>query len=96
MMRKQNDRRYSRISNIREIRMEKEHLRGKIRLQEKELARDWRRIEDGWQIFGKIAGIWNSLFSSVSMLGSFEIGYKLLSFFFSKKKKQKNAKQAIG
>ncbi len=92
MMKKQNDLRYSQISTLAEIRAEKERLRWKIKKQEKKLGRDWERIEEGWRIVNKIAGWASSLISSASMLGSVEIGYKLLSHFFSKKKKQKLSK----
>ena len=86
---KNNDRQYSRISTLAEIRYEKEQLRKKIGKQEKKLADDWERIEHGWRFFGKIFDTATNLLSSVSMLGGIEIGYKLLSHFFSKKKKKK-------
>ncbi len=92
MIRKLNNHRYSKFSTIDEILTEKKRLRKRIKRQEKNLSDDWRRIEDGWRIVNKIVGMAGSLFSSASMLGSFDLGYKLLSHFFSRKKKRKAAK----
>ncbi len=86
MMRKLSDYKYSQISTVSEIQAEKERLRRKIRKSEKKLANDWNRIEDSWQIVSKIAGLGSRLFSSASLLGGVELGYKLISHFFSKKK----------
>ncbi len=88
-MKNSNDRKYSQFSSLKEIRAEKEYLCKKINRQEKKLAKDWSRIEDSWKIVHKIMSMAGNLISSASVLGGMEIGYKLLSHFFSKKKKQK-------
>jgi len=67
------------------IRTEKARLHRKIKKQEKRLVHDWERIEDSWRIFSKIAEIGNRLFSSSSLLGSLDLGYKIISRFFPKK-----------
>ncbi len=87
-MMKRNDRKYSRITTLAEIRDEKERLRKKLHKQEKKVADDWERIEHGWRFVGRIFGTATNLVSSASMLGGIEIGYKLLSYFFSKRKKK--------
>ena len=76
---------YSQISTLSEIRTEKARLHRKIKKQEKRLLSDWERIEDSWRIFNKIAKIGKWLFSSSSLLGSIDLGYKIISHFFSKK-----------
>ena len=77
---------YNQISTLSDIYIEKARLYRKIQKQEKRLARDWERIEDSWQIFGKIARIGNRLLSSASLLASIDLGYKIASHFFLKKK----------
>jgi len=78
---------YNQISTLSEIRSEKARLHRKIKKQEKRLARDWERIEDSWRFFSKIAKIGNRLFSSATLFGGLKMGYKIISHFFSKKKR---------
>ncbi len=94
MMRKLSDHRYSQLSSLDEILAEKERLRRKIKKQEKKVSSDWERIEDGWRIVGKITGVLGNLFSSASLLGSAELGYKIFSHFFSKKSKKGKQKSS--
>ena len=84
-MRNQNNYKYSHFSSLKDIQAEKERLRRKIRKQEKILDSDWKRIENSWKVVGKITGVVGNLFTSASLLGSMELGYKIFSFLFSKK-----------
>ena len=84
---KQNDYRYRQISTLTGIHAEKERLRRKIKKQERKLAADWEQIEKSWRIVGIIAGLGSRLFSSFSLLGGAELGYKIISYFFPEKKK---------
>ncbi|MDR2037514.1 MAG: hypothetical protein LBQ60_06285 [Bacteroidales bacterium] len=80
---------YYRLSNLDDIYREKERLRRKIKRQEKKLSRDWERIEDSFRVVNKVFSVAGNLFSSATLLGSAEVGYKLISHFL-KKRKQKN------
>ena len=73
------------FSTLAEIRAEKARLRRKAKKQEKKLLRDWERIEYSWRIFGRIASIGRRMFSSASVIWGIEMGYKIVSMFFSKK-----------
>ena len=86
MSKQQNEYRYRRISTMNDIHAEKERLHRKIKKQGKKLKNDWERIEKSWSIVGKIAGLGNRLFSSLSLLGGAELGYKIISYFFPDKK----------
>ena len=91
-MKKSNNYRYKQFSSLGEISAEKDRLRKKARRQEEELSADWSRIEKDWHIVAKITDMAGNLFSSVSTYGSINLGYRLLSNLFSKKKKRKSAK----
>ena len=86
---KQSDYRYSQISTLTGIHAEKERLRRKIKKQEKKLTADWEQIEKGWRIVSIIAGFGSRLFSSFSLFGGVELGYKIISYFFPEKKQEK-------
>ena len=93
-MKDNSERNYGRISTLGEIKVEKERLRRKIAKQEKILAEDWENISYGWRFVDKILGAANSLFSSVFVSSGIELVGKLMSYLFSKKKKQKKTVQA--
>ena len=83
---------YNRFSSLRDIQFEKDRLRRKIKKQEKTLTYDWERIEENWRIVNKIVGTINNFFSSATIIGGVELGYKLISHLFQKKRKQKTNK----
>ena len=87
MIRKSDDYRYSQISTLNGIKAEKERLRRKLNKQENRLSKDWEQIEKSWRIVSKIGRMGSRIFSSFSLLGGAELGYKLVSYFFPGKKK---------
>ena len=90
MSKKQSEYRYSQISSLTGIHAEKERLRRKIRKQEKKLETDWEQIAKKWRIVSRITGMGSKLFSSFSLLGGAELGYKIISYFFPEKKQKTN------
>jgi hypothetical protein len=70
---------------LEDICAEKERLNRKIKRQERTLERDWKKIEDAWQIVDKITQTGERLFSSASILGGAELGYRIISHFLKRK-----------